>query len=34
MYVPPVEKQAEFIKGTPEEVAAKITEILRAKGLI
>jgi len=34
MYVPPVEKQAEFLKGTPEEVATKVTEILRAKGLI
>jgi len=34
MYVPPVEKQAEFIKGTPDEVAVKITEILKAKGLI
>lgn len=34
LYVPPVEKQAEFIKGTPEEVAAKIAEILKARGLI
>jgi len=34
MFVPPVEKQAEFIKGSPEEVSAKIAEILRAKGLI
>ena len=34
MYVPPVEKQAEFIKGSPDEIAAKITEILKAKGLI
>jgi len=34
MYVPPVEKQAEFLKGSPEEVAAKVTEILKAKGLI
>ena len=34
MYVPPVEKQAEFLKGTPEEVAAKLSEILKSKGLI
>jgi electron transfer flavoprotein beta subunit len=34
MYVPPVEKQAEFLKGTPDEVASKIVEILKAKGLI
>lgn len=34
MYVPPMEKQAEFIKGSPDEIAAKITEILKAKGLI
>jgi len=34
MYVPPVEKQAVFIKGTPDEMAAKITEILKARGLI
>lgn len=34
LYVPPVEKQAEFLKGTPDEVGAKIAEILKAKGLI
>ncbi len=34
LYVPPVEKQAEFLKGGPEEVATKIAEILRSKGLI
>jgi len=34
MFVPPVEKQAEFLKGTPDETAGKIAEILRAKGLI
>lgn len=34
MYVPPVEKLAEFLKGSPEDVASKIAEILRAKGLI
>ena len=34
MYVPPVEKQAEFLKGSPEEIASKIVEILKAKGLV
>lgn len=34
MFVPPVEKQAEFIKGTPEEVAGKIAEIIKSRGLI
>jgi electron transfer flavoprotein beta subunit len=34
LYVPPVVKQAEFIKGTPEEVAAKIAQVLKARGLI
>lgn len=34
LYVPPVEKQAEFIKGSPDEIAGKITEILKSKGLI
>lgn len=34
MYVPPVEKQAEILKGSPEEVATKITEILKSRGLI
>lgn len=34
MYVPPVEKQAEFLEGSPEEIAAKIAEILKARGLI
>jgi len=34
MYVPPVEKQAEFLNGSPEEIAAKIAEILKTKGLI
>jgi len=29
-----VEKQAEFIKGTPEEAATKIAEILKSRGLI
>jgi len=34
MFVPPVEKQAEFLTGSPEEVATKIADILRARGLI
>jgi electron transfer flavoprotein beta subunit len=34
LYVPPVEKQAEFLKGTPDEIAAKVTEILKSRGLI
>ena len=34
MYVPPVEKQAEFLKGSPEEVATRIAEILKARGLV
>ena len=34
LYVPPVEKQAEFLKGSPEEVATKIAEIIKSRGLI
>ena len=34
MYVPPVEKQAEFLKGTPDEIASRIVELLKAKGVI
>jgi len=34
MYAPPIEKQAEFLKGSPEEIASKIAEILKARGLI
>ena len=34
MYLPPVEKQAELLKGSPEEVSAKIADILKAQGLI
>jgi len=34
MFVPPVEKQAEFIKGTPEEIATRIGEIIKSRGLI
>ncbi len=34
MYLPPVEKQAEFLKGSPEEIAVKLAEILKARGLV
>ncbi|MEM3703655.1 MAG: electron transfer flavoprotein subunit beta/FixA family protein [Candidatus Bathyarchaeia archaeon] len=34
LYVPPVEKQAEFLKGSPDEIAAKVVEILKSRGLI
>jgi electron transfer flavoprotein beta subunit len=34
MFAPPVEKQAEFIKGSTEGVVAKIAEILKSRELI
>ena len=34
MYVPPVVKQAEFLKGSSEEIATKIAEILKSRGLV
>ena len=34
MFVPPAEKQAEILKGSLEEVAAKIAEVLKARGLV
>lgn len=34
MYIPPVEKKAEFLKGNPGEVAAKVAEIIKARGLL
>lgn len=34
LYVPPVEKQAEFLQGSPDEIAAKIVEILKSRGLV
>lgn len=34
LYAPHIEKRAEFLKGSPEEVAAKIAEILKKRGLI
>jgi electron transfer flavoprotein beta subunit len=34
MFIPPAEKEAEILTGGPEEVAAKIIEILKSKGLV
>ena len=34
MFVPPAEKQAKILKGSPEEVATKIVEILKERSLI
>ncbi|UCH32034.1 MAG: electron transfer flavoprotein subunit beta/FixA family protein [Candidatus Bathyarchaeota archaeon] len=34
VYVPPVEKQAEFLKGSAEDIATKIAELLKARGLV
>jgi len=34
MYTPPAEKQAEFIEGSPEEIATKLIEIIKSKGLL
>ncbi|MCK4474195.1 electron transfer flavoprotein subunit beta/FixA family protein [Candidatus Bathyarchaeota archaeon] len=34
MFVPQAEKQAEILKGSPEEIAAKIAEVLKARGLV
>jgi electron transfer flavoprotein beta subunit len=34
LYVPPVEKQAEFLKGSPDEVATRVTDLLKSKGLM
>lgn len=34
MFIPPVEKEAEILTGGVEEIATKIVETLRAKGLI
>ena len=34
MFIPPVEKEAEFLKGSPEELATKVAEILKARGLM
>jgi electron transfer flavoprotein beta subunit len=34
MFVPPAEKQAEILGGSPEEVAAKIADVLKARWLV
>jgi electron transfer flavoprotein beta subunit len=34
LYVPPVEKHAEFLKGSPDEVATRVTDLLKSKGLM
>ncbi|MEM1673895.1 MAG: electron transfer flavoprotein subunit beta/FixA family protein [Candidatus Bathyarchaeia archaeon] len=34
MFTPPAEKKVEFISGSPNEVASRIVEILRRRGLI
>ena len=34
MFIPPVEKEAEILTGRPDEVATKIVETLKARGLI
>ena len=34
MFIPPAEKEAEILAGSLDEVASKITDILRARGLI
>jgi electron transfer flavoprotein beta subunit len=34
LYIPPAEKQAEFLRGSPDEIAARVTEILKSRGLL
>ena len=34
MFIPPVEKEAEILTGGLDEIAAKIVETLRARGLV
>jgi electron transfer flavoprotein alpha/beta subunit len=34
MFIPMVEKRAEILEGTPEEVSGKLTELLKGKGLV
>ncbi|MEA2089228.1 MAG: electron transfer flavoprotein subunit beta/FixA family protein [Thermoproteota archaeon] len=34
IFMPPVEKEAEILRGNPDEVSAKIAKILKAKGLV
>ena len=33
MYLPPIEKEAEFLTGTPEEIASNIIQIFKDRGL-
>ncbi len=34
LYAPPVERRAEIIEGNPEEIASKIVEILKSRGIL
>jgi electron transfer flavoprotein beta subunit len=34
VYIPSIERRAEFIRGTPEEVTSKIIEIIKSRGVI
>ncbi len=34
LYIPPVEKSAEIIQGSPDEVSTKVAEILKGRGLV
>jgi electron transfer flavoprotein beta subunit len=34
LFLPPVEKEAEILEGSPEEVASKISEMLKARGVV
>jgi len=34
LFIPMVEKRAEILEGTPEEVSVKLTEILKGRGLV
>lgn len=34
LYIPPVEKKAEIVSGSPDEIARKIIEILKSRGLL
>jgi len=34
MFIPPVEKEAEILTGGLDEIATKIVETLRARGLV
>jgi len=34
MFIPPIEKEAEILTGGLDEIAAKVVETLRARGLV